>query len=303
MLSSICDYQCAYCPERLHDGRVRFPSWEQARRACRNLVSARPAHAITILFTGGEPTLYPHLQSLAYYARELGARVAILSNGGRPRAWWNNAWGWLDHAVLSFHPGQANPDHFLDVVCDGVRRIPIQVNLMMMPSVFDDCIAFAHRLDSQASGVVIHYKPVQDNWCRLGDYSPAQQEVLLALNQATIDAERTCVTSVLKGNLKCFGPEGQMAIRTPTELLLRNENHWRDWTCSVGLDSVFVRWDQVFRGVCTVGGVIGSIYDENLELPDKPVQCDRPACTCIGGIKSLRWAPGEEYRRQLPVRS
>jgi len=291
LLSSVCNYRCSYCPPRLHDGRASFPDLDIAMRFSRLVLDHYAGRQVTFLFTGGEPTLYRNLVELATHVRSRGARVAVLSNGSRPLAWWNDALDHIDQAILSYHYQQADREHFIALTALAAERIPVQVNLVMAPEAFDLCLAVADEIRVRAPTAAIHRKPVLDDWKAIERYDAQALAVLHEANVATVRAERSSPITYLRGNLRRYRADGTSEIVTPTELLLRGENRWSGWTCSIGIDTLFVRWDQLYRGVCGVGGLVGSIYDEELNLPDSPVICNKISCNCIGGMKALKESP------------
>ncbi|MBI5594634.1 MAG: radical SAM protein [Elusimicrobia bacterium] len=80
-LGYACDHQCLFCVQG--DLRRRFPEPRSAPDLIAAMRAGR-AKADSIVFTGGEPTVYPYLPELVRYARLLGySRVQIQSNGRR----------------------------------------------------------------------------------------------------------------------------------------------------------------------------------------------------------------------------
>ncbi|WP_231390273.1 hypothetical protein [Nocardia sp. CNY236] len=45
------------------------------------------------------------------------------------------------------------------------------------------------------------------------------------------------------------------------------------WTCNVGAESLFIRFDEIWPASCREGGRIGSIFDNNLPLPTAGITC------------------------------
>jgi organic radical activating enzyme len=246
---------------------------------------------VTFLFTGGEPTLYPKLLEVAEHARSRGARVAILSNASRSLSWWTKALEHIDQVIFSYHYQEVDREHFIALTAFIARNVPVQVNLVMHPDVFDTCLDVAHEIKDRASNVIVHYKPLLNNWKKLVSYDPSAETILRKLNQATVDAERSEQTTFLRGNLRRYSLDGTSDLVTPTEIILNGENQWTGWNCSIGVETLFVRWDEVYRGVCRVGGLVGSIYDDDLNFPDAPVVCDQNSCNCIAGIKACKELP------------
>jgi hypothetical protein len=288
MFSSVCNFACSYCPVHLHDGRVRWPDYDVAMGFCRRVVDHYEGHLITFLFTGGEVTRYRRFVEMARELRDLGPAVAVLSNASQPLSWWTAALPHLDEAILSFHPEFADRSRFGAVVQLLSSRIPTQVNVMMPPDRFEECRETAEWLRHQSPAAVIHEKPILDNWKRLAGYDSRALQVLQAASQAEQERGRFPHGTLLKGDMIKRGSHSPDEVVTPIQLLLSGQNHWRGWRCGIGLETLMVRWDEVYRGICRVGGLIGSIYDPDIRFPDTSVVCTASVCNCIGGIKATK---------------
>ncbi len=291
MLSSVCNYSCSYCPSRLHDGRVRWPSAQLMMRFARNVIEHYEEKQLIFLFTGGEPTLCPHLLGVCDQLRSEGVEVALLSNGSREVDWWRDAAKRIDFLIVSLHLEMASLVHIVEVLSVVSEFVPLQVNLMMIPKLFDRCLDAAGEIESMIPSATLHYKPVQHDWRNVVQYSGEQLTKMRALNRTTVNTERWSTSGLLKGNLRVVGESGDERVFTPTELILAGQNQWLGWDCYIGLESLFVRWDEVYRGVCRVGGVLGSVYDSKIDFPKSIVHCDRETCNCIGGIKATKRRP------------
>lgn len=290
LLASVCNYRCSYCPDELHDGRMRWPLWNFVEPFCRRVVEHYRSRDITFLLTGGEPTLYPRLFDLADLLHELGAAVAVLSNGSRRIEWWQRAVGRLDEAILSYHPEFAALNRFTEVVQLLAPRIPVQVNVVMTPERFDDGLAAAAAIEQVPGNVVVHRKPLMDNWTGVHSYDDQQRLRLMDANGVGGGRSPVPAGTLLKGHIVGRGSGGGARRVAPIELIVQGTNRWRGWTCSVGRDTLFVRGGAVYRAACRVGGQIGWMVDEELPLPTEPVRCTRDSCTCIAGIKSAKRA-------------
>lgn len=303
LLSSVCNYRCTYCPDELHDGRLRWPSWDLVEPFCHRVADHYGHDRLTFLLTGGEPTLYPHLFLLADVVHARGGSVAVLSNGSRPLRWWERAVGDFDEVVLSYHRESADPERFVEVAAFLASRIPVQVNVVMPPDHFDECRSMATTLQQAAPDAVVHEKPLMDRWRRVHGYDADQRAHLLAANRGSSDSGRRFPHGTsLKGDLVARGPHDDTRVVTPIELIVDEANHWKGWECSIGLDTLFVRGTWVYRAVCGVGGSLGSIADPWLSLPTAPVTCAHETCTCIAGIKSAKRSAGAGRAQRVELR-
>lgn len=288
LMSSICNYSCSYCPAALHDGRVRYPDWDTVRSFVGRAREHYRDNALTFLLTGGEVTTYRKLPALAKLLRELGCAVAMLSNGSKPVAWWQEHAPLMDEVLLSYHHERAEDDHMLAVADAVTRHAAAQFNVVVDPSNFDRTIRFGVRAMAESAAVVNFKIMFEDGWRRPTTYSAEQQAVLSnAIRQAGAHNTAHPLT-VLKGDLVLRGPAVADERVSPLEIIDRGLNTWDGWHCEVGVTTLFVRFDEIWRAACRVGGVLGTIYDEHLQLPRNPVVCNRASCNCIAGIKSRK---------------
>ncbi len=79
-LIDICNFRCVYCPpagENYHTPRAVF----DLDKAKALLDMAAELGMGKVRFTGGEPTLYPHLRAIVEYGADLGLEVHVNTNG------------------------------------------------------------------------------------------------------------------------------------------------------------------------------------------------------------------------------
>jgi organic radical activating enzyme len=296
LMSSLCNYNCSYCPDALHDGRVRYPKWETVHSFVRRLCEHYGDSDRTFLLTGGEVTTYRQLVPLMKLLRELNCAVALLSNGSKPVSWWEDRASLVDEVLLSYHHERADDDHMLAVANILRKHALVQFNVVIDPSNFDRTVAFGLRAMAESDAVVNFKIMFEDGWRRPTNYTDRQHEILTdsiarATRQNARNQEADSRASVLKGDMLVSG-RGMPAQRASAlEIIDRGMNSWMGWQCDVGLTTLFVRFDEIWRASCRVGGVIGSIYDEQLHLPNEPVLCTRNSCNCIAGIKSCKASP------------
>jgi organic radical activating enzyme len=302
LMSSICNYDCSYCPAALHDGRVRYPDWNTVRSFVTRVQAHYQDSDLTFLLTGGEITTYRKLPALAELLRELGCAVALLSNGSKPVAWWQEHAPLIDEVLLSYHHERAEDDHMLAVADAVTRHASAQFNVVVDPANFDRTIRFGLRAMAESTAVVNFKIMFEGGWKRPTTYSAEQQALLSdAIRQARAhNAARP--STVLKGDMVMRGPGAAAERVSPLEIIDRGLNAWDGWQCEAGVTTLFIRFDEIWRAACRVGGVLGTIYDEQLQLPRAAVVCNRASCNCIAGIKSRKaLVDGVLPSRQLPI--
>jgi uncharacterized radical SAM superfamily Fe-S cluster-containing enzyme len=84
-LTNRCNLKCPICFANANAaGYVYEPSYEAVVKMLENLRAQRPVPTPAVQFSGGEPTIYPHLPEVLAKARDLGiSQVQVATNGIR----------------------------------------------------------------------------------------------------------------------------------------------------------------------------------------------------------------------------
>jgi sulfatase maturation enzyme AslB (radical SAM superfamily) len=69
-LSNVCNYNCDYCYPAEKDGSSPFIDIQTNKNVVDKLCELYTGEKILFNFTGGEPTLYPHLYELFAYIKQ-----------------------------------------------------------------------------------------------------------------------------------------------------------------------------------------------------------------------------------------
>jgi organic radical activating enzyme len=286
LMSSICNYSCSYCPAALHDGRVRYPDWPTVSSFVERVRDHYRDSDLTFLLTGGEVTTYRRLKSLMTLLRERDCAVAVLSNGSKPVDWWREHAGLVEEVLLSYHHERAEDDHMLAVADVLTPTASVQFNVVIDPSNFERTVAFGFRAMAETAASVNFKIMFEDGWRRPTTYDPEQQDVLTDAIARATEHNLSQRATVLKGDMMLSGSNVARQRLSALQIIDNGLNSWQGWRCDVGLTTLFVRFDEIWRASCRVGGVVGTIYDEPLRLPKDPVVCSRDSCNCIAGIKA-----------------
>lgn len=80
--------------------------------------------------------------------------------------------------------------------------------------------------------------------------------------------------------LRAYAADGTWRDFSTDEMVGLQLNHYQDWVCGLGVDSIFVNPDGIIYGAsCKVGGKLGNIY-EDFEIPSAWQHCPNKLCTC-----------------------
>ena len=82
-LTNRCNMMCDPCfMDANQIGFVHELSWDDIKRLLDDAISIRPRRQLSVQFSGGEPTLSPHLIDAIRYAREVGYKVIQVATNG-----------------------------------------------------------------------------------------------------------------------------------------------------------------------------------------------------------------------------
>ena len=72
-LHNVCNYSCSFCGKGNNSGNERWFTLEKYKSIVDKIAEACVGTPFYIVYTGGEPTLYPELMELLHYSKSKGA--------------------------------------------------------------------------------------------------------------------------------------------------------------------------------------------------------------------------------------
>ena len=238
-------------------------------------------------FTGGEVTFHPEIDQILKFIKSRDGLTGIISNGSRTLSWWEERLDLFDHVCLSFHPERGEQEHFARVVSLLNQNSSVHVNIMMTPENFDDLNSFGRRVLKDNPGISLSLQPLFEKFTGpIYGYSDEQKRIL---EKPDLPYVRNPKEFVVRGSMKATDESGKSEIVDPTLLISRGENQWKGWNCAAGLENIVITMSgHVMRGVCSAGGVIGTITDPEFRLPTEPVTCPFEHCHCAFDVMSSK---------------
>ena len=270
-LGKRCNYDCAYCPAEIHDNSSLHTDIEILKSTVNRLVELGD---IRISFTGGEPTVHPHIEELINYCKHVGIGwISVTTNGTRKPEWYINQKA--DHWVFSLHFTEGDWHRVTNTIIK-VKMLkhltPVMVNVMAHHEHMDAVRAAVGLLKKEGVPYVVRRIRWTEGDRDLFDdmrYHPDDLQWIKD-NTATVDAN--CVI------------DGDKLLHA-NDIIKLHFNKFKDWKCYAGLESLMINWDgEVHRATCRVGGPLGNIYDGTFLKPTEPIICDRNFCTCAADI-------------------
>lgn len=288
-LGNTCNYECSYCPDNLHNGSIKWPETEKIKAFITRVAEQVHPRKLYFEFTGGEVTLYRDFIEICQHVKQLGAKVAMISNGSRTLRWWQENKHYFDHICLSFHPEFGDAEHFIKVVNllhDDVRT---HVNIMMSPQKFDYCYDVATRLVNVTNISMALQPLIIDFGDTLYEYTEEQQKKIDDQNQLVRKIITNKQFDYQRGAMSMIFSDGSKLQKSAHRFINDKTNDWSGWHCYSGVEQIIVDLGgHIYRGWCRVGGRIGHIHDVDLKLPTTPVLCHKTMCHCNFDIMSTK---------------
>ncbi len=290
-VGNTCNYKCSYCPKNLHDASIDWPELETVTDFCEKVMDHYKNRKLYFEFTGGEVTLWKDLPALLDFLKEKGAQVGIISNGSRSEKFWEGLIDKIDHVCLSFHPESGREDHFFKIAQLCSQKTRTHINFMMHTEHFARCLALAYKV-KDLHNVSIAIQPLlEDLSGDIYQYTPAQKKVIATQN-SFLDKQikYTKTFESFRGAMQMVSSDGKRVTLSPQRFISSQNNNWKGWHCSVGLEQIVVNLNgNVYRGWCLVGGSLGNIYDQNIAFPTSTILCNKKACHCNLDIMTTKY--------------
>ncbi|CAK2550712.1 MoaA/NifB/PqqE/SkfB family radical SAM enzyme [Vibrio crassostreae] len=285
-LMNACNYQCGYCHSDLNGGTIKAPSYQVVLGFVKHLFdyiedcNDKPCFE----FGGGEVTLLGYFSDLIKHISSLSGEVTIVSNDSKKLSWWQDNSKYLSGVSLSYHINDIKSEsHFIEVskVLESSRTTRFHVNIMMVPDRFDDCLAFANSLKQEVR-CSIALQPLFEGFGHGGitkkyPYTPEQEQIMKDFRGRP--ELKTLPPSMAE--LKVNYADGTTENMSTFDLIANDQTNFVGWDCYAGIDSLVITFSgDIYRSWCMQDGPIGSIYDENIELPTHPTKCKTKICQC-----------------------
>jgi len=312
-----CNFDCSYCPSTIHDNFSKHIELKHAFNFIDNLnqycLDAQKKFKISI--TGGEPFVHPNfIKILEYsYKKEKMYQQGVVTNGSLPLDVYQKAMNFLNNITISVHFEQkiTEIDKLIDkiIVLNENKNIFLNVNIMALPGKFDQIETVMQKLSKHSVKFVLkkidppNKKELsefyQGNKPKKNIYKESELKTSSEVKKEFKKIDRKLIQERQNEyysqdelnffklneknyewpNIKLHFQEKKMLINT--EVLKRNNlNKWKEWTCFIGIESLYIEHDgSIYRGMCMQGDKLGNITDK-INWPTEPIVCKLDYCTC-----------------------
>ena len=296
MLHDRCTYDCSYCPPGNKRGEDEWLKVEELKKFCSHVEEhARrfdPDFKIHVFFSGGEPTIWKNFTDLVEFLNERGWVVGVNSNGSRSLRWWEKNASKFNRIQFSYHTEHVVDDEFIEKVKMCEDKANTGVNIMMNPDIryFGKAVKFTDRLRSETTRAHFAHHKIQHNFggvdIPIPFYTKQQEEIISQLSgrwNIKYNHEETSIYNYETNS-------GSINRFVPIQWIKRGEVNFQNWSCNVGLESIFVDSKGIVsRGTCRVEGDLGTILDpDNIKWPTESLICPKNWCGCISDLLSSK---------------
>lgn len=283
-LGNTCNYDCSFCGDSNKNGSEKWLDISLYKSVCLRLIQEadKDNKKVIFQFTGGEPTLYPDFLELLQYIKCNGGYNNIISNGSRTLRWWKEL-AELDVLTTLFvtvHAEQnANIDHIIEIINLFEKKATfVLAQCTAVPKYFDTALSFYNTLIDKAC-CKVSMKLINSSTTL--DYTNEQLNKIKddIVVPSKLYHRKTLPDITYAGKMKVTFSDNSTKVNYAHALIAEGINKFEGYNCSIGIDSLNIRYDTVYRGICREGGRIGSI-NEPISFMTETVTCTKYACTC-----------------------
>jgi len=298
-LHNVCNYSCSFCGKENNSGNERWFTLEKYKSIVDKIAEACAGTPFYMVYTGGEPTLYPELMELLQHSKSKGAWNILVSNGSRTIRWWKEL-AKIDNILtrlsLSYHNEQTTDYNniadimnlFLNSETETVCEITHTKN-----NISQAIEAYNYLMNN--TGGILDIKGMNINEYDIYDLYSADElsiikhasytygKLVNIKNKSTIPNNLRLAPGILVTN--------NLGITTDmnVQLLMKNKlNKFLGWECQVGKDFIDINFQTISRSVCGVTGPSGHVDDLRYNFSNKSVICTKVTCECFHDLLTTK---------------
>jgi hypothetical protein len=224
---------------------------------------------------------YADYNDIMALTESLIADIVLKTNGSADLEWWKESKKYLTDVVISVHKEFCNLNHIdsvIELLQENKEIHPINVSIL---------IPLTHIPSHWQWGVrtLNHYRTkfnlgnlqlLYSNFARGSDtyypYTEEQWQEYAMLQGVSIPR------SVLNEEEK-IQVQQQETSHVHVDIKVRDPLDFKGVTCYAGIDTLVIDYNGlVWRGWCSYGGPIGSIYELPIQFPTEPIVCGLSRC-------------------------
>ncbi len=291
-LGNTCNFNCSFCSIENKSGSEYWLELAQYISVCKKLMDTT-SEKIFFQFTGGEPSLYPKLIDLLKFIKEQGHYTCIFSNGSRTLRWWEEIaeLNLLDVLNLTIHVEQGiDVDHIINVIKLFEQKPVFVFAQSTAPVAYFDQAYLAHKKILENTCVVANLKPITTGYSHdsyIDDYSSSQIEILkknIVVKSLNYNKIKPLGVKHFRSTMSLTYDNGLVKKYQPYSLIAEGLNSFTGWNCSIGMNSLSIVHDKIYRGMCKQGGILNHITDQDISFASNEIICNLDRCSCAGDL-------------------
>jgi organic radical activating enzyme len=283
----------------LHDGSIAWVNLDRAKEIVDTILDVYSKRFNKEIFmfelTGGEPTVYPHIDEFSKFLKQRGIIVSLCTNGSRSLRWWDEFGGNFTSITNSYHPEFTDVEH-LTKVCNLLRSKKVNAHSLVLldPNNFDKVKKDIEYMRTNGTFGVFVRKVYKRNegTMETREYTPEQLDYLVKNSRIVskvdvkIPPELVYRTFWIKEDNSLEETNENFIIGTP-------KNNFKDWNCYGGIDTLSLDMKgYIFSAYCSTGtsNSIGNWRTDtikDIKWPEKPMICNSK-CACVHDVKSRK---------------
>ena len=259
-LGNSCNLSCSYCHWELNNGENPYPAIEKLSLAFDHLIDqCRAFSQIQIEFTGGEPTSSESVCDIIL-KHSNNIEFKLVSNGTADYKWWANIKHCLAEVTLTYHT-TTDLSHFINVV--NLLKDKKLTVFVAIPADRWDVGRYAYKTIQELHSntyIQLLYKNFIRGNNVYDDYTHDQWKEYY--QEQGIDISNN------------------EAVRQTIEFKRVNKlNNYYGHMCWAGYTQIVVdNFGDVWRGWCKSDLCLGNVFQNTVNLTQKPKPCPRQQC-------------------------
>lgn len=255
-LTKRCNYDCSYCPTDTHDNTSTPPTLDELQLGLSNL----PLNGTTFSFSGGEPTI---IKDFIPFVQSMNNTVSIATNGSCSADYYIELLDHLEFCTFTYHFEYVDDDQYINKLHEIAKWHDNYKIQIMVDGRYIDRISSLNL-----KGLNHTFRPIAKK------NNPAFTDNIIATDFPYTES---------RDRIVAYGDD--IPIYSGNQLIQDGTNRFKDWWCSAGQSYLHILHDgTVYRGSCRVGGALGNVYKDKIQIQDDGIICDKYDCTCAPEI-------------------
>ena len=295
-LGNTCNFNCSFCGIDNKSGSEYWLDLDNYISVCKKLMDTT-SEKIFFQFTGGEPSLYPKLIDLLTFIKKQGHHTSMFSNGSRTLRWWSELaeLNLLDILNLTIHVEQGiDVDHIINIIKLFEQKPVFVFGQSTAPVSHFDQAYSAHKKILEHTCVVANLKPITTGYRHdlyIDKYSPEQLEILknnIIVKSVNYDKVKPTGVKHFASIMLLTYDNGVIKKYPSYKLIAEGLNSFTGWNCSIGMNSLNIVYDKIYRGICRQGGVLKHITESDISFATDEIICKLERCSCASDLEEKK---------------